>query len=1523
MTRIDKIKNLTEDSIIAYDSRVNNQIDRIEKKNREQNHKISILTNELDNDYLSKTEESSVISLDHSKEGMVYIDELEGNTMVNYCTDGDRELILNDEIDLEGDFVTIDGTVDGGLVDIALEGNTLINLSGIKEETPLTKVYDNFVGNEVKIDGSEGEYVSIGNIVGDTVVNLISKGIQHEIASYSKYILIDNIKPNTNYTLIIHNIYENHRFGIFNKDASLAIKDYSDNNIITFNSSEFDSIRVYCRLYSSDNLFITEGSLNPKWDKVILLEGDYTDKPIPQEYFEGLKSSFEDKVNEKGKCEVSVKVVGKNLFSTWVKGSVTQEGFLLSTTADSLVARVESGKTYRITKPTNTNKERCVLVKEFPNKPIPFTDSSIYDIIWGNTFTVAEGYNYVIFYIQTSTVEGYIEDLSSIQVQIEEGTEPTLYEPYFSSKSTVYLNSPLLKGDEIVWKENKLWHLHKSGEVLLDGVNEQWRVGGYDNVNCMSFDTQPFINNVYQGYVVSDKFICNQKYSSQDDFEYIASITNRRFCININKLRLTNQTAECFAEWLSENPITVVYELAEPWYELLESELINEITNTSTLSLESNIPIVNTSFKLLTEYLPLLESNTEYRVTFNSDKNGVPIEISLGGIKVSYTTLGYNSILITTVELTDKLLSIDGKGCNIGNCMVTKGNGKYNYFEGMKSVGEVEDNKLEIVSNTSNLLDFDKLKNTSNIVNMIKEKTTGRIEMTYKENSAYPYVYHEVPKVYLKQLLGKKIFILANLISADDTVSHMIQCNARNSSGKVTWCTNGSIIPTDTVSLIIQVQAHNDAASANCASGTTIYDNIYVGVDKPNEVYQPYQSQLLSIQLQEPLRGLPYGIKDRFVKIGGQWYVERNCYNITFNGNLTEQWVLGNDDVFYIDRANWVYPSIKPNSVCLTNKYPMSNSIYDIDGKIYNGNSWVTQIRLHVTMNEWREELNRNPLTMIYQLENPTYEPITSMELSTYLDSTHVSNNSLIPCNMKVKNIGYNVIIKPNTLYTIALDANRNGTISIDLGGKKGVTYDNVLTLTTPNDINDSLRIYGKGIKSFKVRLLEGDRINWVPSYFEGMKSSFEENIQEDGSYKMEILSNNENLFDAKNAKIISTTTLSELVRNDKNGFTLTSVENHSGWAYTTINLPLKLKPNTQYIIRCSINKSNKDSKPCLRLFDLNKTISYVSLYNTESVRFTTPYVGCENIKMLIYSSIDNVSTAKGDTFEFNDIKISEIREDTYTEPKSNKIQFLLNEPLRKIKNHKDRLVLKNNKLMIERNCEEFVLDGVNLICSYMSGQSGLTTKYGQIQFKNNGIVSNLFAQRDCWFSDEEGMETNGNAIGFRIKNAKLDLTKSNPMNEYFKSNPLKVIYISTNPTYEELPTNLTKLILENYNNATLLFNTDVLPTVTARYSGLLPLIQSIKSNQLPIVYNTNDINDNIVPYMLDMDYRVIVLQLSANVQLPQTFSLINNLFDMLQRDVQSYRLPNEEYKHRINDYYNVGKLSEDEVIRLEELLNE
>ena len=234
------------------------------------------------------------------------------------------------------------------------------------------------------------------------------------------------------------------------------------------------------------------------------------------------------------------------------------------------------------------------------------------------------------------------------------------------------------------------------------------------------------------------------------------------------------------------------------------------------------------------------------------------------------------------------------------------------------------------------------------------------------------------------------------------------------------------------------------------------------------------------ILLNEPLRSLPNGVKDRFVKIGGKWFIERNCMKITFDGSESMWSATGygghetrNTFEIYIDprihNKSGVLKSIcdrymveevediptKDNSYRIVNDIGLNNKTYFLFTP-------STSIIPYRDLDAWREWLSENPITIIVEC-NPTYEPLEiEPTLNTYNDTTHISNNSIIPCNMQIKNTGYNAIIKPSTLYTVAVDTNKNGTIGINLGGAEVTTTNNVATITTPGTLtDDSFRLYG------------------------------------------------------------------------------------------------------------------------------------------------------------------------------------------------------------------------------------------------------------------------------------------------------------------------------------------------------------------------------------------------------------------------------------------------------------------------------
>ena len=157
---------------------------------------------------------------------------------------------------------------------------------------------------------------------------------------------------------------------------------------------------------------------------------------------------------------------------------------------------------------------------------------------------------------------------------------------------------------------------------------------------------------------------------------------------------------------------------------------------------------------------------------------------------------------------------------------------------------------------------------------------------------------------------------------------------------------------------------------------------------------------------------------------------------------------------------------------------------------------------------------------------------------------------------------------------------------------------------------------------------------------------------------------------------------------------------------------------------------------------------------------------------------------------------------------------------------------------------------------------------------------------------------------------------------------------------YEKVECDLSKLMLENYENSSLILNSNIPPTVDVRYKGEVPIVSATKELSSNVESTTTDINENIIPYMCDMDYRIVELQLkNASTQglevnvlgLDSEGVLFNNRkankifnpsYEMLKRDILSKRYSTDEYKYRLERYLLANKISNEEYNELEELIN-
>lgn len=581
------IKNNEQDNrleqIESKNIEQDNRLKQVEYKNKVQDVYVKGLFNENADGRLSIEGEGNNLKLEGSKEGLVTVDKVVGNTLVNinkYLSDS--SLTINNEY---------------------YKQHAVTDINRIKLNVDYTLVFD------IVIKSNNTEFTLEGT-TNYLVCQLGECKTQHGVTAH----------PTLNHPSTYRVKLSNHNRILFN------VKNWSEED------SNYFGFRSLCK--SNGESFTVDETIEYEIKNIMLLEGDYTNKPIPSEYFEGMQSSFEEcKVTQEmvdsgeeslenlGKYKCNAKIRGKNLYSQDFIDTLCDLNNWIGTKAYRYnfkafeILNLNKKLTYRISVP-----EIKVPPKFYPILNLGYSDdynrvgdsiivAGRYENITDTEKTVAAMYSSIYMNQEIDSIRGYVnvwDESNMIKLrkvlesnfQIEEGTQATPYEDYFERTQTVYLNSPFLKGDEIVCKEGGLYHYHKMGKIVLDGNGSDiWN-------NPVWSKVEPWITNnpntfVYEiqlkdNYALDNKntAICD-RFNSRYGARYNSSIARNEVCLISKCLSIatTINTITKFKTWLQQNPVTVIYELAEPYYEKIsDDKFILEIPNNATLHIDSAIP---------------------------------------------------------------------------------------------------------------------------------------------------------------------------------------------------------------------------------------------------------------------------------------------------------------------------------------------------------------------------------------------------------------------------------------------------------------------------------------------------------------------------------------------------------------------------------------------------------------------------------------------------------------------------------------------------------------------------------------------------------------------------------------------------------------------------------------------------------------------------------------------------------------------------------------------------------------------
>lgn len=1587
------------------------------------------------------TVEGNVVTLDDCEDDeIIQLSEIQGNTMINCNKDTDKELILMPNLDTNGySNVTLTEGIDGGKVDVALEGNTMVNVCDQEDPVAITKSYTVETGNHIALQG-EYDGKCRPNIYGNTMVNIITsfdyvsmgegntgdgkydystgsyKDVGNNLSRHLGYTVV--AKPNTLYT-VLANIKTNtldNKFGLIgwgvtkNNTQVTVPNGFTGQFISTFTTTDENLQKAWATDIWKEN---TTGTI--ELDSFMILEGDYTNKPIP-DYFTGMKSSFEDKLVPENLNVENLWVYSTTTFNRWqldgqlltstpktlyngsgkiiyfemnsdIQGT---QGTWLSTTPikpgevkllntpllRSLQLKESDGWTssldltglyivegdytnydftdYDSTKGGKykvdykvTGKNKVVYSGNNPkngintgyNSGLEATvesdysasikgtntrETDIYFIgMWNNpqirvkggTYTISancNGLNVGIFYIiekgtsvitslqvgsnvkTTITTEGLTSVMLrlpagtydfNIKLQIEEGTTATTYEPYKESIKTLYLNSPLLEGDTIEQSGNNIIHNHRYGSITnkdliptfisLDNNNYRtdtscaclfnFKDKTYNKPKTIMYcDKLPYYANSWSTTSV-DCAICGVN----NDYDF--SIRLPHSVTGITTQDTGSECMEKFKTWNDNNLINIVYELDTPTQEIISTSdnlLLDSYTN-GHLDVDSVVPIDKVVFYDTTFKLKYLYSSTSYTIQFESDNIGkIDYMYFRGSNNPSVSTnivKGLNKITLKTGDGTlGNYVQLSGIGFNASKIVVTpKVDNNFGYFKGIKSVGECEGNKIEILSQNKNLLPILNLE-VDNEGYANRQKTYWQ-NVKLKPNTKYTLSY-----------INKTI---------NNTNSDMWAVWVREQVGKKAVTTDNIVASTQTEISTSFTTSDKDLYEVSIISNNG--DDVGSYLFKPNTVileegektsYVPYAMNKKEILLNEPLRGLPNGICDKYVIIDGKWYIERNTVEILLDNSLTDIGISGMDfadkniQLFFIGKFKDILKRTPNNDTVpnlLSDKFNTNayNILYkkNIEGVAItqNGEIGISVLKSKLStvdadgLKQW---LSNNNIKVICELAQPTYEPIDYNPFEIYTETTHISNNSTIPCNMVIKNTGYNCILKPNTKYTVS---SSNG----------------LSTVTTKDSIGDSvLRFYNKDTSSItkmkNVLVLEGDYITGnppIPSFFKGMESAFEqekitdENDEHYGKYKVTVKAVGKNLLDETKGVINS------------------SIGNSN-------TICIKVKPNTTYTYSSSVYKGAIAIYKLPFIIDNGTSMQelgnmgYKEFSIVDGESFTTSSI--TNYIFMNYDSTSKVQIEQGGT-------------STEYEPyKENNITFYINEALRGVGDVKDKVYVKEDKVVVERNCGSVTFDGSdtwnlnkieNNIYTYSIRSTNFLTKMKVDTWE--ALMNNK-----CYIIDKCGTATTStpkneqllihNTIEdkFIWYSTPLFLTVQN-VKQYLNNNPFEIIYQLATPVYEEVKCDLSKLALEGYDHGTLFYNSNI-PVTTQFYDFNVNIKDMLIPNETYyitfIADRVKDITINLsgvqVNYKTSMGYNKVPVQLG---------DVVNTNFSMDSRGVE------------------------------------
>lgn len=307
---------------------------------------------------------------------------------------------------------------------------------------------------------------------------------------------------------------------------------------------------------------------------IVVLEGDWTNKEIPQ-HFEGIRS-----VEEKAE-NLEVVSCGKNLLGGLIENKeYTATGTTTATNFLTDYIKVDSGNNYILsayvkdTLPFVDTSGNAILRIDIydgnknviTNKGIKGNVTTEYTRLFSDVIVLPSNAKYIR--INFRHANGSVGTVKNIQLEANAMT--TVYEQYKEHRQAILLTEPLRGlpngvNDIIDFDKSKL--IRNVGKVVLNGNENLIKADAYSTTTHTCFickNTGASTNEPFVG--ISSHFIFRSVTNVRDEegIQFGGATPYGDIYIRIANTKLTTTDSLGFKAWLQANPTTVYYQLATP-----------------------------------------------------------------------------------------------------------------------------------------------------------------------------------------------------------------------------------------------------------------------------------------------------------------------------------------------------------------------------------------------------------------------------------------------------------------------------------------------------------------------------------------------------------------------------------------------------------------------------------------------------------------------------------------------------------------------------------------------------------------------------------------------------------------------------------------------------------------------------------------------------------------------------------------------------------------------------------------------